>query len=179
MNHNITCRVVNGIIKKYSRAILLSIFHGRASQKQSYLQVVLKMAQGARWVSGVQVFQVVSEWLLLFPQQTVSWHLISPGWSLWEAKTWWRIIKTQQVKWWLHNSLLIWVCCTERSSQKNKNNQTFLWRVDFIDADFELFFRHWFQHRFHGQLLPPFHLLFTLFLKVKPIPFIRKLGKKS
>lgn len=32
------------------------------------LQVVFKMADGARWVSGVQLVQVVSERLLLLPQ---------------------------------------------------------------------------------------------------------------
>lgn len=32
------------------------------------LQIVFKMADGPRWVSGVQLIQVVSERLLLLPQ---------------------------------------------------------------------------------------------------------------
>ncbi len=66
----------------------------------AYLQIVLKVAESSRWVPGVQVIQILSIRLLLFPQQVFSCHLIIPGRPSWETKTWQWIIKFQRVNQW-------------------------------------------------------------------------------
>ena len=51
-----------------------------------------------------------------------------------------------------------------------KNSQTFLWGVDVIDVDLKFLVRDMLQDLLPSQLLPLFHLFFTLFLKVQPEP---------
>lgn len=61
---------------------------------------MFKVAERAKWVSGMQVLKILSEGLLLLSQQIFSCHLIIPGRPSWETETWQWLIKFQHVKQW-------------------------------------------------------------------------------
>lgn len=169
------------MLSNSSNGILIFKNSYREVDQVTHLQIVLKVAKRARWVSGVQVIQILSVWLFLFLQQVLSCHLIIPGRPSWETKTCQWIIKFQRVRqrstlltYSAHPYGLFWDCHVKSIK---KNSRTFLGGVSFINTHLKFLVGDWQQHLLPGNLLPLLHILFTLFFKVQSKPEERQMRR--